>query len=98
MATAGAFAVVLPGAPAHGAARVGRVARASSSRRAMAPAYVLGAVLAGALAAIRFGLEPETLAPVAGAAILGVLGFWAAYYGLVLDPGERELVRSLLRR
>ena len=55
-------------------------------------------MLAGALAAIRFGLEPETLAPVAGAAILGVLGYWAAYYGLVLDPGERELVRSLLRR
>ena len=55
-------------------------------------------MLAGALAAIRFGLEPETLAPVAAAAILGVLGYWAAYYRLVLDPGERELVRGLLRR
>jgi hypothetical protein len=68
------------------------------ARHAMFPAYALGAVLAGALAAIRFGLEPDTLAPVAAAAILGVLGYWGAYYLLVLDPGERELVRGLLRR
>jgi hypothetical protein len=64
----------------------------------MVPAYAPGAVLAGALAAIRFGLEPETLAPVAATAILGVLAYWAAYYAFVLDAGERELVRSLLRR
>jgi hypothetical protein len=35
---------------------------------------------------------------VAGVAILGVLAYWGAYYTLVLEPGERELVRGLLRR
>jgi hypothetical protein len=67
-------------------------------RRAMAPAYALGAVLAGGLAAIRFGLEPESLPAVAGVAIVGVLAYWAAYYSLVLEPGERELVRGLAGR
>jgi O-antigen/teichoic acid export membrane protein len=97
VATAGAFAVVLPVLLRTGL----RAAGASLEElawHAMAPAYALGAVLAGALAAIRFGLEPETLLPVAGAAIVGVLAYWGAYYRLVLDPGERELVRSLLQR
>jgi O-antigen/teichoic acid export membrane protein len=97
VATAGAFAVVLPVLLRTGL-RVSGASLEQLARRAMVPAYMLGAVLAGVLAAIRFGLEPETLAPVAAAAILGVLGYWAAYYRLVLDPGERELVRGLLRR
>jgi O-antigen/teichoic acid export membrane protein len=67
-------------------------------RRAAAPAYTLGALLAGALLAIRFGLEPSTLPPVAAAAIGGVALYWIAYYKLVLDPAERELVRGLLGR
>jgi hypothetical protein len=50
------------------------------------------------LAAIRFGLEPETLPAVAAATVLGVLAYWWAYYLLVLDAGERELVRGLARR
>ena len=66
----------------------------------MAPAYALGAVLAGALAAIRFGLEPGDAR--AGRAAVprrsACSRYWAAFYGLVLDPGERELVRGLLRR
>ena len=60
-------AVATAGAVRRGAARCcsgpacARRARSlerARSRRAMAPAYALGAVLAGALAAIRFGLEP----------------------------------------
>ncbi|HEX6651492.1 MAG TPA: polysaccharide biosynthesis C-terminal domain-containing protein [Thermoleophilaceae bacterium] len=97
VATAGAFALVLPVLLRTGL-RASGASLEQLARRAMAPAYALGAVLAGAMAAIRFGLEPETLAPVAATAILGVLGYWAAYYRLVLDPGERELARGLLRR
>jgi O-antigen/teichoic acid export membrane protein len=76
--------------------------RASDTRltellgRALIPAYTLGALLAGALAAVRWGLEPETLPAVAAAAIAGVLLYWAAFYGLVLDPDERALARGLL--
>ena len=98
VATAGAFAVVLPVLLRTGLRASGASLERARRGAPWLPAYVLGAVLAGALAAIRFGLEPETLAPVAGVAILGVLGLWAAYYALVLDPGERELVRGLLRR
>jgi O-antigen/teichoic acid export membrane protein len=97
VATAAAFAVVLPVLVRTGL----RAAGASFHellRRAMAPAYVLGALLAGVLAAIRFELEPDTLPMVAGVCIAGVLAYWSAYYALMLAPGERELVRSLLRR
>jgi O-antigen/teichoic acid export membrane protein len=97
VATAGAFAVVLPvllmlGLRASGAAWGELV------MRAFLPAYAAGAVLAGALAAIRFGLEPDTLVPVAAACILGVLAYWGAYYAVVFDADERDLVRGLLRR
>jgi hypothetical protein len=97
VATAGAFGVVLPlllriGLRASGAEL------SDLLRRAMLPAYAAGALLAGALAGIRFGLEPDTLPAVAAVAIVAVLGYWAAYYALVLDPPERELVRGLLRR
>ena len=88
VATAGALAAAFPVL-----LRVGL--RASGVRlgllvgRAAIPAYALGAVLAGALLAIKLGLEPETLPAVAPAAIGGVLLYWAAYYALVLDQGER---------
>jgi O-antigen/teichoic acid export membrane protein len=67
-------------------------------RRAAIPAYALGAVLAGVLLAVRLGLEPGTLPAVASLAVAGVVLYWAAFYALVLDPGERALVRGLLRR
>jgi O-antigen/teichoic acid export membrane protein len=95
VATAGAFAVILPFL-LHTGLRASGVALDELFRRAMLPAYAAGAVLAGALAAIRFGLEPETLPAVAPVAIAGVLGYWAAYYLFLMDPGERELVRGLL--
>jgi drug/metabolite transporter (DMT)-like permease len=62
-------------------------------RRAAAPAYGLGALLAAALLALREALEPETLPAVALLAVGGVLGYWLAFYALVLDPSERRLLR-----
>jgi O-antigen/teichoic acid export membrane protein len=67
-------------------------------RRALAPAYLLGATLALALLAVRVGLDPRTLPAVGAAAIGGVLAYWAGFYVLVLDPDERSLVRGLARR
>ena len=64
--------------------------------RALIPAYAFGALLAGALAAVRWGLEPATLLAVATVAIAGVLLYWAAFYTLVLDRDERALARGLL--
>jgi O-antigen/teichoic acid export membrane protein len=97
IATAGAFALVLPVLLRTGL-RASGASLEALLRRAMAPAYGLGAVLGGALAAIRFGLEPEKLVPVAAATVLGVLAYWGAYYAFVLDSSERELVRGLARR
>jgi O-antigen/teichoic acid export membrane protein len=97
VATAGALVAVFPLLLSTGL-------RASGTRleelfaRALAPAYACGAVLGGLLLAIRFGLEPESLPAVAVTAVGGVLLYWLAYYRLVLDPAERELVTGLLRR
>jgi O-antigen/teichoic acid export membrane protein len=97
VATAGAFAVVLPVLLRTGL-RVSGVLPGELLRRAMLPAYVFGALLAGVLAAIRFGLEPDTLPAVAVICIGAVVGYWVAYYAFVLDEAERELVRGLLGR
>ena len=67
-------------------------------RRALAPAYVLGGLLALLLVAIRFGLDPETLPPVALVSVAGVALYWAAYYAFVLDSDERALVTGMARR
>ena len=68
------------------------------ARRAWLPAYVLGAGLAAALVTVRLAAEPETLPAVLGVAAGGVLGYCVAFYGLVLEPSERALIRGLLRR
>jgi len=67
-------------------------------RRALAPAYLLGALLALALLALRVGLDPRSLPTVLAAAAGGVLAYWAGFYAIVLDPHERELVRGLVKR
>ena len=67
-------------------------------RRALAPAYTLGGLLALLLVGIRLGLDPETLPVVAVVAVAGVALYWAAFYWLVFDDSERELARGLLRR
>ena len=54
-------------------------------RRALAPAYTLGGLLALLLVGIRLGLDPETLPVVAVVAVAGVALYWAAFYWLVFD-------------
>jgi len=66
-------------------------------RRAFAPAYVLGLILAALLVAVRLLLDPDGLATVGLTAVGGVLGYWAACYWVVFDEGERGLVKALLR-
>ena len=68
------------------------------ARRAWAPNYVLGALLAVALGLGRAVLPMDSTAAVMGLAAAGVLPYWAAFYGLVLDADERALARGLLRR
>ena len=77
---------------------VGGLSLAELARGAWLPAYVLGAVLAAALVGARLALDPHSLAVVAPLVVAGPLAYWAAYYGLVMDAGERRFVRSLLRR
>jgi len=67
-------------------------------RRALAPAYTLGALLALLLVGIRIGLHPDTLPVVGVVSVAGVALYWTAFYALVFEPSERELARGLLRR
>ncbi|MEA2407038.1 MAG: hypothetical protein QOE69_1157 [Thermoleophilaceae bacterium] len=97
VATAGALVAAFPillriGLRASGV-RIGELLA-----RAVGPAYGLGALLALALLALRLGADPDTLPAVAVIAIGGVAAYWAAFYALVLEPGERALARGLVRR
>lgn len=67
-------------------------------RRAFAPAWILGALLAAALVALRLTLDPEGALAVAATALVALAVYWAAYYALAFDPGERRLVHDLARR
>jgi O-antigen/teichoic acid export membrane protein len=97
VATAGALVAALPVLLRAGL-RASGAQLTELLRRAAIPAYALGAVLAGVLLAIRFGLEPRTLPAVASLAVAGVGLYWVAFYALVLGPDERALVRGLLGR
>jgi O-antigen/teichoic acid export membrane protein len=66
--------------------------------RAWLPAYALGAGLAAVLVALRLTLHPDTLPVVLALSAGGVLAYWVAFYGVVLDPDERALTRRLARR
>jgi O-antigen/teichoic acid export membrane protein len=68
------------------------------ARRAWAPNYVLGALLAASLVLGRVALPMDRTAAVMGLAVLGVLVYWGAFYRFVLASDERELVRGLLGR
>ena len=61
------------------------------ARRAWLPAYSLGVALAAVLVAARLALDPNSLPAVVGLAVAGVLAYWGAFYGLVLDSAERRL-------
>jgi O-antigen/teichoic acid export membrane protein len=69
---------------------------ADLAARAWLPSYLLGGALALVLLAWRELAENSTLAVAGGA--LGPLLWWLVFYRFVLDPGERELVRGLVRR
>ena len=96
VATATAFALAFPFLLRLGL-RAARVRLGELARAAWLPAYSLGALLAGALVALRLAAEPSGLPAVTAAGVLGVGGYWLAYYALFLDPGERALVRGLIR-
>jgi hypothetical protein len=68
------------------------------ARRAWLPTYALGTALAGALVALRLAADPQTLPAVLGLAAGGVLAYWLVFYAVVLDAGERALVRGLVGR
>jgi O-antigen/teichoic acid export membrane protein len=98
LATAIPLALAFPlmlgvGQRAGGGVRLGELAR-----HAWLPAYGLGALLAAVLVGLRLVAAPETLPAVVGAAVGGVLAYWVAFYGLVLHPDERALVRGIARR
>jgi O-antigen/teichoic acid export membrane protein len=97
LATAIPFALAFPLMLGVGL-RAGGLALGELARQAWLPAYGLGVGLAGVLVALRLLAEPATLPAVLGAAAGGLLAYWLAFYGVVLDPGERRLVRELVRR
>ncbi|HEX2160335.1 MAG TPA: oligosaccharide flippase family protein [Thermoleophilaceae bacterium] len=74
------------------------VAPAELLRRAFAPAWALGALLAATLVAARLTLDPQSALAVGALALGGLLAYWAAFFLVWLDRGERELVRAILTR
>jgi O-antigen/teichoic acid export membrane protein len=82
--------------------RLGLMASGAGARelagRAWGPNYLLGAALAAALAATRALLDPDQAVGVLALAFAAPLAYWAAFYGFVMDAGERRLVRGLLSR
>ena len=97
LATAIPFVLAFPAVLTLGL-RASGAALGELARRAWVPAYALGAALAGALIVLRVAADPATLPAVLGAAAVGALAYWLAFYILVLDPGERALVRGLVSR
>ena len=98
LATAIPFALAFPLMLGVGLRAGGRVPLGELARHAWLPAYALGAALAAVLVVVRIVAEPETLPSVLGAAAGGVLAYWLAFYGFVLEPRERALVRGLVTR
>jgi O-antigen/teichoic acid export membrane protein len=82
----------------HVVLRATSVPLGALASRALLPAWALGAVLALALVAVAELLEPSGALEVAATAAAGLAAYWGAYYAAVLDPGERALVRQVLRR
>jgi O-antigen/teichoic acid export membrane protein len=66
------------------------------ARRVWLPAYSLAVVLGGVLLGLRFTVGLDGAPALAAAAIAGAVGYWAAFYGLWMDHGEREFVRGLV--
>ena len=71
---------------------------ADLARHAWAPNYVLGALLAGGLVALRSLLDPDTLVAVGATAVGALVAYWLAFWGVVLSAGERSLALALVLR
>jgi O-antigen/teichoic acid export membrane protein len=67
-------------------------------RRCLVPCLGAGAVTALLLAAARAALSPDSALAVAGLAVAALLAYWGGFYLLLMDTGERRLVRGLLGR
>lgn len=72
--------------------RVVPVSPLELARRAFAPAWALGVVLAAGLVAVRLVLDPETALAVAATSLGGLAAYWVAYYLVCFDRDERTLV------
>jgi O-antigen/teichoic acid export membrane protein len=66
---------------------------AELARRAWAPNYLLGAALALALIGGRAALPMDETVAVLALAGAGVLAYWGVFYGFVLEPAERALLK-----
>lgn len=64
-------------------------------RRALLPAYSLGAALGLGLAGTRLMWSLDSALPLLGVALVGLAGYWVAYYAFWLAPDERRLVRDV---
>ena len=67
------------------------------ARRVWLPAYSLAFALASVLLGLRFTVGLEGVSTLVAAAIISALAYWVAFYGLWMDPSEREFVRMLVR-
>lgn len=65
------------------------------AREAWLPAYGLGVLLAGALAAARLSFDLDSLAGLGPVLAGGLALYWAVYAAVVLAPSERRLVRDV---
>ncbi len=74
------------------------VALERMAREAWLPAYSLGLALGAGLVLLRLLVPLDSLPAVVGAGAGGLALYWAAFYLAWLAPGERALVRSLVKR
>jgi hypothetical protein len=66
-------------------------------RSAWLPAYGTGVLLALVLIVLRLVVSIDSLAELIGFLVAGPLLYWLAFYSVWTTPGERALVRDLLR-
>ncbi len=68
------------------------------AREVWLPAYSTALAVGGALTAVRFSIDLETIPSSLAAAVMAVFSYWAVYYLAWLRPNERTLVRDLVRQ
>ena len=68
------------------------------AREVWLPAYSTAFAVGGAVAAVRFSVDLETIPLSLSASVAAVLGYWTLYYAVWLRPSERTLVHDLVRQ